>query len=237
MEHDLQEQVAELLGEGGRAGVERVIDLVRLLQQVLAERGAGLLAVPRTSVGAAQAIRDPGHRPRPAEGELGRDRLHVQRSREGLGRQPPIGPSTCRNGSPGGRCRAGRSTASGSWPAGLCLPGSGLTGRCRPPCGASAARGEVGGMPQRRRDDPPGRTTWRPAAGASSPSATRPATRASSTALDAPLAPIDRDRVLLVGVPVAERVLGAGRHQAGAPRGSAPAPRTPCRGTARRRQC
>ena len=44
--------------------LEGVVDLVRLLEQVLAQRGVGLLPVPRTAVGLAQAVADVGHRPR-----------------------------------------------------------------------------------------------------------------------------------------------------------------------------
>ena len=52
MEDDLEQQVAELPGElRGRAGLERVVDLVGLLEEVLAERRVGLLAVPRAAVG------------------------------------------------------------------------------------------------------------------------------------------------------------------------------------------
>ena len=52
VQDDLEQQVAELPGELGRgAGLERVVDLVRLLEQVVAQRRVGLLAVPRTAVG------------------------------------------------------------------------------------------------------------------------------------------------------------------------------------------
>ncbi len=50
VEDDLEQQVAELAGQlGRRAGLERVVDLVGLLEQVLAQRLVGLLAVPRDS--------------------------------------------------------------------------------------------------------------------------------------------------------------------------------------------
>ena len=51
VEHDLEQQVAELAGQRRRgAGLERVVDLVGLLEQVLAQRWVGLLAVPRAAV-------------------------------------------------------------------------------------------------------------------------------------------------------------------------------------------
>ena len=72
VEDDLEQQVAELAGQlGRRAGLERVVDLVRLLEQVLAQRGVGLLAVPRAAVGLAQSVADPGHRPGPGDGGSG----------------------------------------------------------------------------------------------------------------------------------------------------------------------
>ena len=91
VQDDLEEQVAELLGEGRRrARLERVVDLVGLLEQVLAQRLVGLLAVPRAAVGLAQPARDPGHRPRAGDADLGRDRRQVQRAVEvGRGRASP----------------------------------------------------------------------------------------------------------------------------------------------------
>ena len=51
VEDDLEQQVAELLGQlRRRPGLERVVDLVGLLEQVLAQRRVGLLAVPRAAV-------------------------------------------------------------------------------------------------------------------------------------------------------------------------------------------
>ena len=137
VEHDLQQQVAELLGEvGRRAGIERVVDLVRLLEQMLAERGVGLLAIPRAAVGSAQAVRDPGHRPRPAEGELRRDRPHVERCREGLGRQladrRPVGQAETAHRVIGGVEPAEhreRVAAGGSVPAGERLDGAAVVRR------------------------------------------------------------------------------------------------------------
>ena len=86
VEDDLEEQVAELLGEGRRrAAAERVVDLVGLLEEVVPERLVGLLAVPRAAVRQAQAVRDPGHRPRARDGHLAGDRRQVERRR----RDPP----------------------------------------------------------------------------------------------------------------------------------------------------
>ena len=61
VEHDLQQQVAELLGElRRRALLERVVDLVRLLEQELAQGQVVLLAIPRAAVGRAQAAESQG---------------------------------------------------------------------------------------------------------------------------------------------------------------------------------
>ena len=58
VEDDLEQQVAELLGELRRgAGLERVVDLVGLLEQVAAQAQVGLLAVPRAAVGLRAAGR------------------------------------------------------------------------------------------------------------------------------------------------------------------------------------
>ena len=49
-EHDLEEQVAELLAQPGRvAAIERVERLVGLLEQERAERRERLLAIPRAA--------------------------------------------------------------------------------------------------------------------------------------------------------------------------------------------
>ena len=78
VEDDLEPQVAELAGQLGRGpGLERVVDLVRLLEEVLAERGVGLLAVPRAAVGLAEPGGDPGHRPRPGDRQFRCDRSEV----------------------------------------------------------------------------------------------------------------------------------------------------------------
>ncbi len=83
VQDDLEPQVAELAGElGRRARLERVVHLVRLLEQVLAQRGVGLLLVPRAAVGGTQPGADRGHRPRAGDGRLGRDRGEVERGVE-----------------------------------------------------------------------------------------------------------------------------------------------------------
>ena len=88
VEDDLEQQVAELARElRGRARVERVVDLVRLLEQVVAQRGVGLLPVPRAAVGLAQPGREPGHAPRRGEVGDGRHGREIERVREVRRRQ------------------------------------------------------------------------------------------------------------------------------------------------------
>jgi hypothetical protein len=53
-EHDLEEEIAQLFAQRGKVGaVERVHDLVALLDQEPPQRRVGLLAVPRASPGVA----------------------------------------------------------------------------------------------------------------------------------------------------------------------------------------
>ena len=66
-----------------RAGLERVVDLVGLLEEVVAQRLVGLLAVPRAAVRLAEPGRDPGHAPRRGDVRDRRDRPEVQRLRRG----------------------------------------------------------------------------------------------------------------------------------------------------------
>jgi hypothetical protein len=55
VQHDLQPEVAEFSRERrGRASLEGVVDLVRLLEQVLAQGHMGLFAVPRAAIGLAR---------------------------------------------------------------------------------------------------------------------------------------------------------------------------------------
>ena len=63
VQHDLQEQVAELVGQvRGGAALEGVVDLVGLLQQERPKGQVVLLAVPGAAVRLAQAIDEPGER-------------------------------------------------------------------------------------------------------------------------------------------------------------------------------
>ena len=63
MQRDLQQEVPELVAEAiGIARIERGERLVRLLQEVRAQRRVGLLAVPRTTVRRAQPLGDAHHR-------------------------------------------------------------------------------------------------------------------------------------------------------------------------------
>ena len=58
-EHDLEEEVPELLAELVRvAGGDRIHDLVGLLEKVGSEGVEGLLAVPRAAPGVAQTVHD-----------------------------------------------------------------------------------------------------------------------------------------------------------------------------------
>ena len=83
VEDDLEQQVAELPRQiGRRTGLQGVVDLVRLLEQVLAQALVRLLAIPRTAVGCAQAIADGRHGPRTGGGQLRGDRSEVGRCLE-----------------------------------------------------------------------------------------------------------------------------------------------------------
>ena len=85
VEDDLEEEIPELTGELRRGtALERVVDLVRLLEQVVAQRLVRLLPVPRTAVGLPEAGGDPGHPPRRGDVGHGRDGREVQRRREVL---------------------------------------------------------------------------------------------------------------------------------------------------------
>ena len=88
MEDDLEEEIAELVGESRRgARPERVVDLVGLLEEMVAERLVGLLAIPRAAVREPQPMRDPGHRPGARDRPFGRERTEVQRPGQGIGGQ------------------------------------------------------------------------------------------------------------------------------------------------------
>jgi hypothetical protein len=61
VEEDLEEEVAEFFGEFGVvAGVESVEDFVGFFDEVGAEGGVGLLAVPGTAAGGAETGHDGG---------------------------------------------------------------------------------------------------------------------------------------------------------------------------------
>ena len=55
----MEEQVSELVGRGAVVSrLDRVRDLVRLLDEIGKERAGRLLAVPGTAVGPAQPVRE-----------------------------------------------------------------------------------------------------------------------------------------------------------------------------------
>jgi hypothetical protein len=86
VQDDLEPQVTELASQlRGRAGLERVVHLVRLLEQVVAQRLVGLLTIPGTAVGGPETVADRRHRPRPGHGCLGLERGEVERRGEVIG--------------------------------------------------------------------------------------------------------------------------------------------------------
>ena len=185
VEHDLEQQVAELAGELGRgARLERVVDLVGLLEQVLAQRLVGLLAVPRAAVGLAQPGGDPGHRPRAGDGQLRRDRGEVERRLERRRRSSVATVVAVGRPEPADRV-VGRvepaEDASGSRPVGPGRPGSGAGsagGRLRAeasPSGtiSSGRDGSIG-----RADQALGREHLEPVAPDRAPSGAAPRRRA-----------------------------------------------------------
>src|SRR5439155_2689263 len=71
VEDDLEQDVAQLLAHRGGVVVhDRVVGLVRLFQQVPAQRGVGLLGVPRTAAGRAQPVHDGDDVEQPGAGRL-----------------------------------------------------------------------------------------------------------------------------------------------------------------------
>src|SRR5207245_3749477 len=85
MEDDLQQQVSEFLGQRRRRpGAEGVVYLVRLFEEMVAQRLMGLLAVPRAAIGPPQPIGDPGHRPGARERKLRGNRREVDRRRQNV---------------------------------------------------------------------------------------------------------------------------------------------------------
>ena len=88
VQHHLQQHVAELLGEvGGRSWslcltrrLERrdgVVQLPGLFDEMLCQRGVGLLAIPGAAIGCTETGAEPGHRPRCGEGIERREPANV----------------------------------------------------------------------------------------------------------------------------------------------------------------
>ena len=83
VQDDLQQQIAQLAGQVGSGFLAQgVVDLVRLLEQVLLEGEVGLFAIPRAAVRPAQPIGHPGQRPWAGRGKLGGDGTQVQSARQ-----------------------------------------------------------------------------------------------------------------------------------------------------------
>ena len=86
VEDHLEQEVAEFLRQRRRCSrLEGVVDLIRLLEEMLAQRFVGLLAVPWAAVGAAESLADVGHGPRTGGREFRRDRSHEQRLAQVVG--------------------------------------------------------------------------------------------------------------------------------------------------------
>ena len=214
---------------GVAPAAERVVDLVRLLEEVAPERLVGLLAVPRAAVRQPQPVRDPGHRPRARDGRVAGDRPQVERrGRASSAVSSPIVSASARSEPPdrmvgriepaedGDRVVAARSVAAR---------------QDRRQVGGRGGRGRHRGVIQaedRRRDDqrrtgrlerrrgrasrsrgPEGRRRGRAPSGAAPRRRARPAPRRppTSSRLAAGIEVArDRHRVLLLGVPVLEGV-------------------------------
>ena len=81
LQRDLQQQIAQLLRQlAGVARVERVDDLVRLLDHEPSQRLVRLLAIPRTAVGRAQPSDDVAERVEAPDVDERRQRRDVDRS-------------------------------------------------------------------------------------------------------------------------------------------------------------
>ena len=187
VEDDLEPEVAELGGQlrRGAAG-EGVVDLVGLLEEVVAQRLVGLLAIPRAAVGLPQAVRDPGHPPRRGGRQLRGDRGEVERGRPGRPRRgrrrsSPRPRRTARRDGPPGRGAAGRRGRRGR-------RGRGGRGAAPADPPAAAARRTASGTRSAGRDGSSGTAISRSAGTTATPSAgSRPqrrrasASRASST--------------------------------------------------------
>ena len=99
---------------GRGAALERVVDLVRLLQQERPQRQVVLLAVPGAAVGRAQAVDEPGEPERAGRRceRVGQWRQQVRRRRPARPRQRrrPV-PSPVEARAPGGRAGRGAAAA------------------------------------------------------------------------------------------------------------------------------
>ena len=199
--------------------LERVVDLVGLLEQVVAQRGVGLLAVPRAAVGLAQPVADPGHRPRSRRRPARARRGEVAGRRRGPPRRAPrrSSPRPSRTGRPdgppgraGGGRRAGRRRRGRAARAAAPAP-VGVGGRAehRERARSAPAATARWASPMSRS----AATTWSPRAGSSPQRSRASATSASSIgrslARAGPVIDGSRsivDRGLLGRVPVRERV-------------------------------
>jgi hypothetical protein len=162
VEHDLQEQVAELAGQRRSGpGLQRVVDLVGLLEQVLAQGLVGLFSVPRAAVGRAQPGADGGHRPWPGHGHLHGQWREVQRTAQVVGRQRPDGRALGRTEASDGVIARIRPGEDGQWVSaarsvtpGECRdPGRGPGLDRRPQCGRGHEKHRPGCL-EGRRDEP-----------------------------------------------------------------------------------
>ncbi len=170
MQHDLEEEVAQLFGERRRrALLERVVDLVRLLEQELAQRQVVLFAVPGTTVGRAQPRDQPRQSVRARDVGQRLEGRYVVRARLSCRRRLRrrlIDPPRRGRGRDGrsGRASAAAILASDAWAA---RPGSapssvrgassgsnrtaipGSNGRRRRPAAVRSWRPSVGSAPKR----------------------------------------------------------------------------------------
>ncbi len=96
MQHDLQPEVAQLSGELGSGSLgKRVVHLVGLLEEVVAQRFVGLLPVPRAAVRRPKPVGDPGQRPGRGGGQLLWNRAQIEGRLEVSGGQLADGGLAC----------------------------------------------------------------------------------------------------------------------------------------------
>ena len=156
VEHDLEQQVAQLLGElGPDRLIERVVDLVRLLQQERPQRAVVLLPVPGAATGRPQPRHEPGEAPGAGRVEqVGDGRQQVGAARQ-LGRADRRRPSCpARHPAHGPDARRGTADA-----AGRRHPRRARRDPAAAPAGTAA-------RPDRPATEP-SRAPWRPTAGSS----------------------------------------------------------------------